>query len=144
MNLEKLRAVAEQAKADEMKEAQEKPSMVYISRSEVIKPYFDGYEQALNDVEDNDPAFGIDLLEEIQKVQQKLDEFIDQAVTEAESYDAYDGDIEEMSPDQAYAQGCASAYQQARWRLDKIVNKVKDEQIRINIFKAAEEQEKAK
>ena len=51
--IETLRLAMQAAQADELKEAKEKPSMVYISRSEVIKPYFEGYAQALKDVEKN-------------------------------------------------------------------------------------------
>lgn len=122
--IETLRLAMLAAQDDEMKEAREKPSMVYISRSEVIKPYFDGYEQALKDVEDNDPACGVDLLEEIAKVMLKINEALESV---NEIIDEIDDD---PTPDEAFALGQDRALRNVRSFLTDITSKVGEAQFK--------------
>ncbi len=97
--IEKLRATMEAAQADEMREAKENDSMVFVPRAEIIKSYFEGYAQALKDVEDNDSACGSDSLQDITH---RLDAIVDQAGVE----------------------GCLSAYKRARCQTKKILDLV--------------------
>lgn len=120
--IETLRLAMQEAQADEMKEAREKPSSVYISRSEVIKPYFKGYEQALKDMEDNDPACGVDLLEEIAKVMLKINEALESV---NEIIDESDDD---PAPDEAFALGQDRALRNVRSFLTDITSKVGEAQ----------------
>lgn len=123
--IETLRLAMQEAQADEMKEVREKPSMVYISRSEIIQPYFEGYEQALKDMEDNDPAYGVDLLEEIKKALLKINKHIE-SVNESINAVAGKPDSEESY---AYVLGQDRALQIARSILAGITNKVSEAQV---------------
>lgn len=120
--LEALRLAMQQGKQEAMNEAD--MSTFFTTRQDIVENYFDGYDQALRDVEEADPAAGIDLIDEIEQILQKFDEYINQARAEAESYE--DEDAEEMGPEQAFAEGCASAYRKARWRIGTILDKVNE------------------
>lgn len=130
--IKQLRAAMEAAQADEMRETK-KDSMVFVPRAEIIKSYFEGYAQALKDMEDNDPAYGADLMLEITYVFHRLDALVDQARAEAVSYEDGDEDVDEMSPEQAYAEGCLSAYKRARYQIEKILDTVNEARIRREI-----------
>lgn len=133
--IKQLRAAMEAAQADELKEEKEKPSMVYISRSEVIKPYFEGYEQALKDMEDNDPAYGVDLMEEIKKALLKINKHIESV---NESIDAVEGKPN-SEESYAYVLGQDRALQIARSILSSITNKVSEAQVQTLLERNAHE-----
>lgn len=133
--IEKLRTAMESAQADEMREAKENDSMVFVPRAEIIKSYFEGYEQALKDMEDNDPAYGVDLMEEIKKALLKINKHIESV---NESIDAVEGkpNSEESF---AYVLGQDRALQIARSILSSITNKVSEAQVQTLLERNAHE-----
>lgn len=126
--IELLRLTARQAEKDELKKEQEEKGMIFPEIAMKIHGFFEGYKRALNDLEQADPAAGIDLIEEIKKIRNDFEFWHVQAVREAVSFE--DEDEEEMNPEQAYAEGCASAYNQALYRVKALLDKVGEEIIK--------------
>lgn len=133
--IELLRLSARQAEKDDLKKTQVNTGIVSPKDAMAIHSYYKGYKQALDDLEQADPAAGIDLIEEIKKIRNDFEFWHVQAVREAVSFE--NDDEEEMNPEQAYAEGCASAYNKALYRAKKLLDKV-DEEI---IKKEMEDQE---
>ncbi len=132
--IEKLRTAMEAAQADEMRETK-KDSMVFVPRAEIIKSYFEGYAQALKDMEDNDPAYGVDLMEEIKKALLKINKHIENV---NESIDAVEGKPN-SEESYAYVLGQDRALQIARSILSGITNKVSEAQVQTLLERNAHE-----
>lgn len=130
--IEQLRAAMEAAQADEMREAKENDSMVFVPHAEIIKSYFEGYSQALKDIEDDDAACGSDSTRDITYIYHRLDALVDQARAEVISCEGREED-DEMSPEQAYAEGCLSAYKRARYQVEKILDLIDEFEIQRKI-----------
>ena len=132
--IKQLRAAMEAAQADEMRETK-KDSMVFVPRAEIIKSYFEGYAQALKDMEDNDPAYGVDLMEEIKKALLKINKHIENV---NESIDAVEGKPN-SEESYAYVLGQDRALQIARSILSGITNKVSEAQVQTLLERNAHE-----
>ena len=126
--IEILRLSARQAEKDDYKKAQVSTGSVFPEDSLTIQAYYKGYKQALDDLEQDDPAAGIDLLEEIKKIKNDFEFWHVQAVRQAEFYEGEDE--EEMNPEEAYEQGCASAYNKTLYRVKTLLDKVDEEIIK--------------
>lgn len=126
--IELLRLSARQAEKDDYKKAQEEKGMIFPEYAMTIHSYYKGYKQALDDLERADPAAGVDLLEEIKKIKSDFEFWHVQAVRQAEFYEGEDE--EEMNPEEAYEQGCASAYNKALYKVKAILDKVNEEIIK--------------
>lgn len=118
--INKLRQEMEIRREEELKDAWGTAHL--INSFDAVNNYFDGYAQALRDVERADPACGIDLIAEIERIKSDFSNYADQASLEAESY--ADDDADEMNQDQAFAEGCAVGYRKALCRITTLLDRV--------------------
>lgn len=118
--ISELRSLAKLCKEDELKDTGDE--MMLIPRKDMVNAYFDGYEKALHDVEKADPSGGIDLIKALERVRADFTDYAEQAQEAAEG--CADDDTEEMNPEQAFAVGCASAYQTALWCIARLLDTV--------------------
>lgn len=86
----------------------------------MAEPYFAGYEQALKDLELADPAFGIDLLAELNRISDKLNARLSVAL------DVQDEEEDDESEEYWNALGAERAYRVALSQIDKVFEKIGD------------------
>lgn len=92
----------------------------FLDNGSITESHFAGYEHALRDMEFADPAFGIDLLEELNLISDKLNAHLYVVL------DAQDEEEDEESEEYWRALGAERAYRIALSLIDKVFEKIGD------------------